>query len=101
MFTKTDTIFIDRHVLKKFGPVWSFHECVSPCDSYYVILSHVSFFHRVDSDRLVKVADFGLARDIYEKEYYRIEDKTRPLPVKWMALEAIEAQKFTTKSDVV
>lgn len=50
---------------------------------------------------VVKIADFGLARDIYEKEYYKVEDKRRPLPVKWMALECLESYRFSIKSDVV
>ena len=49
----------------------------------------------------IKIADFGLSRDIYEMEYYREGDETRPLPVKWMALESLERRVFTTKSDVV
>ena len=55
----------------------------------------------MNSDRLIKIADFGLARDIYEKDYYRTEDSSRPLPVKWMALESLEASTFDTRSDVV
>lgn len=50
----------------------------------------------------MKVADFGMARDVYDKEYYSIQDSKRAkLPVKWMALESLQTQKFTTKSDVV
>ena len=51
----------------------------------------------------MKIADFGLARDIYETEYYRPEDKQRPLPYKWMAIECVilDSKQFTTKSDVV
>lgn len=50
----------------------------------------------------MKVADFGMARDIYDKEYYSIQDHKRvKLPVKWMAIESLQTQKFTTKSDVV
>ncbi|XP_063783305.1 hepatocyte growth factor receptor isoform X2 [Pseudophryne corroboree] len=49
----------------------------------------------------VKVADFGLARDVYDKEYYSVHNKTgAKLPVKWMALESLQTQKFTMKSDV-
>lgn len=50
---------------------------------------------------MVKVADFGLARDMYEKDYYRPEDLARPLPVKWTAIECLDGAEFTTKSDVV
>lgn len=66
------------------------------------VLSH-STLHpcRVDSNDVVKIGDFGLSRDIYKQDYYKIKDKTRPLPVKWMALECLESHKFSTKSDVV
>ncbi|NWH59562.1 MET factor, partial [Mystacornis crossleyi] len=57
---------------------------------------------RLDEKFTVKVADFGLARDVYDKEYYSVHNKTgAKLPVKWMALESLQTQKFTTKSDVV
>lgn len=57
---------------------------------------------RLDENFTVKVADFGMARDIYDKEYYSIQDQKRvKLPVKWMAIESLQTQKFTTKSDVV
>ena len=46
------------------------------------------------------MADFGLARDIYSTEYYRIEKHTT-LPVKWMALESLLDGYFDEKTDVV
>jgi len=46
------------------------------------------------------VADFGLTRDIYSTEYYRIEKHTT-LPVKWMALESLLDGYFDEKTDVV
>jgi len=55
----------------------------------------------VDGNKVVKVADFGLARFIVEKEYYRPIDRQRALPIKWMALESMTDEIFTTKSDVV
>ncbi|XP_074501349.1 macrophage-stimulating protein receptor-like [Sebastes fasciatus] len=55
----------------------------------------------LDETFTVKVADFGMARDIYDKEYYSIQDQKRvKLPVKWMAIESLQTQKFTIKSDV-
>lgn len=57
---------------------------------------------RLDESYTVKVADFGLARDVYDKEYYSVHNKSGvKLPVKWMALESLQTHKFTTKSDVV
>ena len=49
---------------------------------------------------IAKVADFGLSRDVYLMDYYRIGHNTR-LPVKWLAPEALIDRVFTTQSDVV
>lgn len=43
-----------------------------------------------------------MARDVFDKEYYSIQDHRKAkLPVKWMAIESLQTQKFTSKSDVV
>uniref|UniRef100_A0A8C4Z8D9 receptor protein-tyrosine kinase n=1 Tax=Gadus morhua TaxID=8049 RepID=A0A8C4Z8D9_GADMO len=72
-------------------------------------LASQKFVHRdlaarncmLDESFVVKVADFGLARDVYDKEYYSVHNKNAvKLPVKWMALESLQTHKFTTKSDV-
>ena len=55
---------------------------------------------RLDENMMVKVADFGLTRDVYVTDYYRIGNNT-PLPVKWLAPEALIDKVFTTQSDVV
>jgi hypothetical protein len=47
----------------------------------------------------MKIADFGLARDIQDQEYYRKTTDGR-LPVKWMAPEALFHRVYTTQSDV-
>ena len=46
------------------------------------------------------MADFGLARDIYSTEYYRVEQHVT-LPVKWMPLESLMDGYFNEKTDVV
>lgn len=57
---------------------------------------------RLDESYTVKVADFGMARDVFDKEYYSVQDHRKAkLPVKWMAIESLQTQKFTSKSDVV
>ena len=54
---------------------------------------------RKREERVVKLADFGLARDIYKDSYYKkLNDSAMPL--KWMAPECLTEQKFTKKSDV-
>ena len=50
---------------------------------------------------MVKVADFGLSRDIYERDYYSSEDRKAKLPVKWMALESLEKGIYSTRTDIV
>lgn len=57
--------------------------------------------YRVDGCYLVKVADFGMSRDVYDKDYYRMESMDKPLPIKWMAPESMVEGRYTAKSDVV
>ena len=47
----------------------------------------------------VKISDFGLSRDIYAADYYRVQSKSL-LPVRWMPPESILYGKFTSESDV-
>eukprot|EP00794_Sanderia_malayensis_P005560 gene5560-6245_t len=53
----------------------------------------------VNESKALKIADFGLARDIHAEDYYRKRTDGR-LPVKWMALEALFDRVYTTQSDV-
>ena len=48
----------------------------------------------------VKVADFGLSRDIYVTEYYTMSHFI-PLPIKWLAPEALFDRIFGERTDVV
>jgi len=47
-----------------------------------------------------KVADFGMSRDVYMSDYYKLGHHIA-LPVKWLAPEALFKKKFDTKTDVV
>ncbi|XP_052121740.1 ALK tyrosine kinase receptor isoform X1 [Frankliniella occidentalis] len=49
--------------------------------------------------RIVKIADFGMAREVYMSDYYRKGGKAM-LPIKWMPPEAFLDGIFTTKTDV-
>ena len=57
--------------------------------------------NRINKDLTVKIADFGLSRDIYNTDYYKMDDIRKPLPVKWMSLESLQQGIYTTKTDVV
>ena len=50
-------------------------------------------------DNLCKVSDFGLTRHVYEEKVYTSK-KSRKLPIKWMSIEAIVEERFTSYSDV-
>lgn len=68
----------------------------------YLLLSHSGNSYRVTNDYIVRIGDFGLSRDIHNKDYYRpITGSTTALPAKWMALESLQNFVFTTQSDVV
>lgn len=51
------------------------------------------------TERVVKIGDFGLARDIYKSDYYRKEGEGL-MPVRWMSPESLVDGVFTTHSDV-
>ncbi|XP_058444154.1 protein sevenless isoform X2 [Malaya genurostris] len=50
-------------------------------------------------ERVVKIGDFGLARDIYNNDYYRKEGEGL-LPVRWMSPESLVDGVFTSQSDI-
>ncbi|XP_069095321.1 fibroblast growth factor receptor 2 isoform X6 [Pleurodeles waltl] len=53
----------------------------------------------VTETNVMKIADFGLARDINNIDYYKKTTNGR-LPVKWMAPEALFDRVYTHQSDV-
>uniref|UniRef100_A0A671STP7 receptor protein-tyrosine kinase n=1 Tax=Sinocyclocheilus anshuiensis TaxID=1608454 RepID=A0A671STP7_9TELE len=50
-------------------------------------------------ERQIKIADFGMSRNLYAGDYYRIQGRA-VLPIRWMAWECILMGKFTTASDM-
>ena len=66
------------------------------------LTSSLTVLFRLDSDGNIKVGDFGLAEDVYSCGYFREENKENiRLPYKWMALESLNDNIFTEKTDVV
>uniref|UniRef100_A0A669EWT4 Tyrosine-protein kinase receptor TYRO3 n=1 Tax=Oreochromis niloticus TaxID=8128 RepID=A0A669EWT4_ORENI len=53
----------------------------------------------LNEDMTVCVADFGLSKKIYSGDYYR-QGSVSKLPVKWIALESLADNVYTTQSDV-
>ena len=56
----------------------------------------------VGSDYIMKISDFGLARDVTNDYLYRMQTSGK-LPVKWMAIESLfdgSNRMFSSMSDV-
>ncbi|XP_022109080.1 fibroblast growth factor receptor 3-like [Acanthaster planci] len=53
----------------------------------------------VSDDLVCKVSDFGLARDVMNIRIYQRQSQG-PLPMRWMALESLLDDVYTTESDV-
>uniref|UniRef100_A0A0K0FDD9 receptor protein-tyrosine kinase n=1 Tax=Strongyloides venezuelensis TaxID=75913 RepID=A0A0K0FDD9_STRVS len=51
------------------------------------------------NDKIAKIADFGMARDIYKSNYYRKVRKAM-LPAKWIPCEAFLDGIFKSKSHI-
>ncbi|XP_033634971.1 tyrosine-protein kinase receptor Tie-1-like, partial [Asterias rubens] len=70
-------------------------------------LSQKGFVHRdlaarnimVANDKTVKIGDFGLTRYVYDDHIY-VHRRGGKLPIKWMSVEALYDQVFTTFNDV-
>lgn len=71
-------------------------------------LHEKSFVHRdlaarncmVAADpRVVKIGDFGMARNLYSTDYY-IKHGRGPMPIRWMAPESLQDGIFTYSTDV-
>ena len=67
--------------------------------SYLRIISLIFCFDPVGDGFRAKLSDFGLARGVHEKNYYRVTGQTT-LPVRWMAPESLLYGIFTSASDV-
>ncbi|UJR25877.1 hypothetical protein I4U23_007227 [Adineta vaga] len=84
-------------------------------------LSALKFIHRdlatrncmLDENLICRISDFGLSRDIVDRDYYLVPRTTtkeknglviqmppRRLPIRWLSPESIESSKYTIQSDV-
>uniref|UniRef100_A0A0V0J5K1 Focal adhesion kinase 1 n=1 Tax=Schistocephalus solidus TaxID=70667 RepID=A0A0V0J5K1_SCHSO len=53
----------------------------------------------VANETCVKLADFGMARQLGELDYY-VAEPGRKVPIKWMAPESLQSRIFSSASDV-
>jgi len=109
-------LFLRKHYLSEIGKDTA--EAVIPVDS--VILQYAALqiangmrylasfgvIHRdlaarnclVGEDYVVKIADFGMTQDLYNKAYFLMQGRAL-LPIRWMAPESFFG-RFSTKTDV-
>ena len=82
-----------------------YHNCSEQFSqqSIVVLIYDHATWCRIDANGVIKVADFGLAEDIYTANYYRWKngDTNVKLPVRWMSPENTQEGICTEKSDVV
>ena len=79
------------------------------CQTFYLQehLASLKIVHRdlatrnvlIDRDMILKIADFGLSRDICYDQCYQMTSNDK-LPIRWMSVESIVNREFTTASDV-
>lgn len=70
-------------------------------------LADMKYVHRdvacrnclVNAQRVVKLGDFGMARPMFESDYYKFNRKGM-LPVRWMAPESLGLGLFSPSSDI-
>lgn len=71
-------------------------------------LASLNFVHRdlatrnclLDRRLTIKIADFGMSRNLYSSDYYRIQGRA-VLPIRWMAWESILLVSCATKQSSV
>ncbi|EDV26944.1 uncharacterized protein TRIADDRAFT_16659, partial [Trichoplax adhaerens] len=69
-------------------------------------LSECKFIHRdlasrnilLNSSKICKIGDFGMARNIFENDIY--SSSGGKVPIKWTSPEAITTKKYSVASDV-
>ena len=72
--------------------------CKPGLTSMITLIAYLLHNYRLEKSS-VNVADFGLSRDVYVEDYYKMQGDT-PLPVKWLAPEALFDREFSVKTDV-
>uniref|UniRef100_A0A672I2I9 receptor protein-tyrosine kinase n=1 Tax=Salarias fasciatus TaxID=181472 RepID=A0A672I2I9_SALFA len=101
------TVFLSVRLSLQFVPHQSLLRFMMDIAVGMDYLNSQGFLHRdlaarncmLGDDLRVCVADFGLSKKIYSKNYYRQKVAVR-LPIKWMSMESLSESLYSSKSDV-
>jgi hypothetical protein len=104
--TKFERIVVEGAPKEKEIPVGTLIYMCTQIASAMKYLIARNFIHRdlaaknclIGADNLIKLANFGMSRSLYESHYYTIRGQA-VLPVRWMATECFYG-KFSAKTDV-
>lgn len=67
----------------------------------YTFFCHFSrFYFKKSLFQQVKIADFGLSRELQSNDDHILLDKNQRLPIKWLAPETLLERQCSKKSDV-
>ena len=55
----------------------------------------------MEKSHVIKIGDSGLSRDLYKDAYIELFSGKRSVPVRWMAVESLKDNQYTTASDAV
>lgn len=71
------------------------HWCLKHFESVNSQLEYDKMAFRLDANLRVKIADFGLSRDVSRCGMYEAVNKDRGIPIRWMPIESLEDQQVT------
>ena len=77
--------------------------CIHKTFGGHHVIVEFFFLQRVDSNFVIKVADFGLSVILGPEEecFQQKDEDSVKLPMKWLAIESINERMFSEKTDVV
>ncbi|CAB3982894.1 fibroblast growth factor receptor, partial [Paramuricea clavata] len=85
---------------------WKQRRTLEICNGMKYLANH-KIVHRdlaarnilLDSNTVAQISDFGMAKDVYLKSYYK-QQSEGCFPLRWMAIESIKSLQFNEKTDV-
>lgn len=98
--------YVNKAARRALSLEWKLQRTLEICNGMK-FLSSQKIVHRdlaarnilLDHNTVAKVSDFGMAKDVYVKSYYK-QRHEGSFPLRWMAIEAIQDLSFNEKTDI-